>query len=233
MRFSSPLIITTIVHRYKRFLVDVILPDGKKVTAHCANSGSMKTCLEPGWKAAISESTNPKRKLKYSLEMTQNGQSWIGVNTILANRLVFEAIENGIVKELSGYSLLRREVAYGENSRIDILLQEKEKKCFVEIKNVTLIDDDGYNTFPDAKTARGLKHLHELMQMVKEGHRAVMFFLVQRSDGKNFRPAKNIDPEYAATLKIARKAGVEILVYGAKVSPQEIRVEKRILNIEI
>ncbi len=224
MRFASPLYFGSFISRYKRFLVDIKSVSGETKTIHCPNSGSMKSCLGPGWKVAYSRSDNPGRKLKYTMEMIHNGKCWIGINTHLANRITAEAIESGQIKELTGYSELRREVPYGENSRIDILLSNSGDKCYVEVKNVTLLDEEGFYAFPDAVTARGFKHLRELQRMVSEGSRAVMFYLVQRSDGKAFRPAADIDPAYAEELKNAVRNGVEVLVYGTKISPEGIEI---------
>lgn len=164
------------------------------------------------------------------MEMIHNGSCWIGINTHLANAIVAEAIHKGKIPELSGYADLKREVKYGENSRIDIYLSNESSKCYVEVKNVTLLDDAGYYAFPDAVTSRGLKHLRELQQMVREGHRAVMFYLVQRNDGNSFRPAADIDPAYAEELAMAARNGVEIIVYGTRISPESIEVSGPINN---
>ncbi len=228
MKFEQKLIPGKLIKRYKRFLADIELTDGSIVTAHCPNSGSMKTCNQPGWEVRLSRSNNPKRKLKYTWEMVHNGKCWIGINTILANRIVAEGIELGIIRELQDYSTLSREVKYGTNSRVDLVLEGNGKKCFVEIKNVTLVEDDGFYRFPDAVTSRGLKHLFELAEMVKLGHRAVMLFLIQRSDGTIFKPADHIDPEYSSALREVHKAGVEILPYLAEVTPRAIQVTRRV-----
>jgi len=227
MKFEQKLIPGTLIKRYKRFLADIKLDSGEIVTAHCPNSGSMKTCQEPGWKVLLSASDNPKRKLKYTWEMVHNGTCWIGINTHLANKLAVEAIKNGIIKELQGYDDLRTEVKYGKNSRVDILLSSGEKKCYVEVKNVTLVDEGIYK-FPDSVTTRGQKHLRELSDMIKLGHRAVMLYAVQRTDGTIFQPAEKIDPVYTETLKKVHNEGLEILPYTASLSPQEIFLENRI-----
>jgi sugar fermentation stimulation protein A len=216
----------TFLRRYKRFLADVRCADGSEMTVHCPNSGSMLSCLGPQWPAAISDSGNSKRKYRYSLEMLHSGRSWIGINTWRSNALVGEAIRAGQIAPLRGYSELRREVKYGENSRIDIHLEKAGEECYVEVKNVTMVDAENYNSFPDAVTLRGRKHLRELINVRAAGRRAVMFFLVQRSDGKGFRPAAHIDPAYAEALHEARTAGVEVLVYQCAVSPREIRIDK-------
>jgi len=217
----------TILRRYKRFLADVRLPGGEELTVHCPNSGSMATCWEEGWPAIISDSNNPKRKLRYTLEMTHNGTCWIGLNTHLANVLGAEAIRDGVITELQNYTRLEREKKYGQNSRIDLLLQNPTEMCYVEIKNVTLVLNGTYQ-FPDAITTRGLKHLRELSAMKQAGHRAVMLFIIQRSDGTVFEPAAQIDPQYALGLRDAVEKGVEILCYRADVNPEEIHITEKI-----
>ena len=228
MKFEKPLIEGILLKRYKRFLADIKLDNGQYITAHCPNSGSMKTCKEPGWKVLVSESNNPNRKLKYTWEMVHNGKCWIGINTQIPNKVAREAIQNGVVPELIGYDKIQSEVKYGKNSRIDILLSGNKGTCYVEVKNVTLVEADGYYKFPDAVTERGHKHLYELLEMVKTGHRAVMLYVVQRSDGTTFKPADHIDPEYASALKEVHQQGVEILVYQADVSPAEIKLNSAI-----
>lgn len=211
----------TLLKRYKRFLADIELEDGRRVTAHCPNSGSMLTCSEPGSPVLISRSENPNRKYPYTWELVFTNNVWVGINTNVPNRLVYEAIAAGIIPELTGYDEIKREVKYGENSRIDVLLSKNSRRCYVEVKNVTLAQDD-VAYFPDAVTKRGKKHLDELMAMVRLGDRAVMFYLVQRADASIFKPAQHIDPLYSQTLKEAVANGVEILVYQAKVTPAEI-----------
>ena len=228
MKFDKPLIEGILLKRYKRFLADIKLNNGQYTTAHCPNSGSMKTCKEPGWKVLVSESNNPNRKLKYTWEMVHNGKCWIGINTQIPNKVAREAIQNGVVPELIGYDKIQSEVKYGKNSRIDILLSGNKGTCYVEVKNVTLVEADGYYKFPDAVTERGRKHLYELLEMVKTGHRAAMLYVVQRSDGTTFKPADHIDPEYASALKEVHQQGVEILVYQADVSPAEIKLNNAI-----
>ena len=225
MKFERKLIPGILIQRYKRFLADVKLDSGETVTAHCPNSGSMKSCKEPGWKVLLSQSDNPKRKLKYTWEMVHNEKCWIGINTHLANKLAVEAIYNGTIAELQGYESLRTEVKYGQNSRIDILLASGEKKCYVEVKNVTLVED-GFYKFPDAVTTRGQKHLRELQEMMRQGHRAVMLYVIQRNDGGIFKPAAEIDPVYSRSLQEAYANGVEILPCLANVSEDEIYLQK-------
>lgn len=215
-----------IVKRYKRFLVDVKLPDGSVITAHCPNSGSMKTCIGPGWKALLSaDFNNKKRKYPYTLEMTHSGSGWIGVHTGRTNGIVSKAIEEGKIPELAGYTSLLREVSAGK-SRIDIVLKgEGVSDCFVEVKSVTL-QENGVYRFPDAVTARGKKHLMELINLKRQGFRAVNFFLIQRDDGNRFEPAENIDPEYAKAMRLAKNEGVEFLVYGTLLRPGLIEVDR-------
>ncbi|MCB0282671.1 MAG: DNA/RNA nuclease SfsA [Calditrichae bacterium] len=227
MKIDKPTEKVKIIKRYKRFLADVERSDGSILTVHCPNSGSMKTCVERGWEALISDSMNEKRKLRYTLEMTHNGKCWIGINTMIPNKLAKEAIEQGHIEELTGYNKIQTEQKYGQNSRIDLLLSNGYEKCFVEVKNVTLVENDFF-LFPDAVTERGLKHLNDLLNEKKKGNRAVMFYMVQRSDGNIFKPASKIDPAYAEKLKEVHGQGVEILPYIVSVSPDEIKIEKKI-----
>jgi len=227
-----------LIKRYKRFLADVILEDGSEVTIHVANTGAMTNCAEPDDTVWYSTSTNPKRKYPFSWELTQTKQNhFICVNTIRANQLAEEAILNGTIKELQGFDKLQREVKYGEeNSRIDILLtspiendsiQESTGKTYIEVKSVTLLEgQQGY--FPDTVTTRGQKHLRELMNMVKNGGRAVLLFTVLHSGINSFKVAKHIDKKYAELLEQAINAGVEVLIYKAEISPSEICLSKRI-----
>jgi sugar fermentation stimulation protein A len=225
MNFSSPLISGTILKRYKRFFVDVMLSDGSVVTAHCPNTGSMKTCLETSWPCLLSHHDNPKRKLKYGLEMISNGDTWIGVNTHLPNNLVRDSIKNGEIPELRGYPNIQSEFKL-EKSRIDLYLSNNNEECFVEIKNVTLKGIKNEALFPDAVTERGKKHLEELISLKKAGKRACMFFLVQREDVVSFRPAHEIDTDYAEKLKEAYNLGVEVLVYQTSLSEKGIKISK-------
>ncbi len=227
MKIDKPIFFGTLIKRYKRFLADIKLDGGETITAHCANTGSMKTCIEPGWRVVVSDSLNPKRKLRYTFEMIHNEKCWIGINTQLPNKLAKEAIEISTIKELQGYTRILMEQKYGKNSRIDLLLEHETEKCFVEVKNVTLMEKGDY-LFPDSVTTRGLKHLNELIEMVKKGNRAVMLYVIQRSDGKLFKPAKEIDPQYSEKLKEAHEIGVEVLPYLAQVSPQEIVLSQKL-----
>ena len=224
MTFDHPLVFGTLVRRYKRFMADVQLDDGRVVTAHCPNTGRMTGCVGEGWRVALSDSRNPKRKYRYTWELVHNGMCWICVNTGRANTLAFDAVTNGIVPELAGYSDVLREQKFG-SSRFDLLLRNASEKCYVEVKNVTLLTDDGCYAFPDAVTERGRKHLHELIDAVRAGHRAAMLYVVARSDGDGFRASREIDPAYARALEHAAASGVEILAWQAAVSPDEMRLE--------
>lgn len=222
-----PLLCGTLVKRYKRFLADVILEDGRSVTVHCPNSGSMKGCATPGNRVYISRSPNLARKYPFTWEIVEADGFLAGINTGLPNRLTREAVENGTIAELQGYSTIRPEVPYGEHSRIDLLLEGDPGRCFVEVKNVTLIED-GRALFPDAVTTRGQKHLQELMRVVREGDRGVIFFTVQRGDGNSVSPADTIDPEYGRLLRLAVANGVEAFAYRARVTPEEIKLTERV-----
>lgn len=221
------LIPAILIKRYKRFLADVELVDGGIITVHCPNSGSMKGCATPGSPVLLSRSSNPGRKYPFTWEQVQVNGCWVGINTALPNHLVHEAIVNGVVQELSGYSSIRPEVPYGEHSRIDLLLEGPKGRCFVEVKNVTMVENDRA-FFPDAVTTRGQKHLNELMRVVHEGDRGVIFFTVQRFDGKSVSPADNIDPEYGRLLRLALKNGVEAFAYRADVTPWDIQLTERL-----
>ena len=197
------------------------MPDGSVVTAHCPNSGSMLGFDAPGNPVLLSRSGNLSRKYPHTWELVYADDCWIGINTSLPNHLVREGIEQGIVSELLGYERIRQEVCYGsERSRIDLLLEEPGL-CYVEVKNVTLVEN-GIARFPDAATTRGQKHLRELMAMVAGGARAVNFFVVQHANATAVTPADDIDPVYGGLLRQAAKAGVELLAYQAGVTPEEI-----------
>lgn len=236
MQFESEVFTGKILKRYKRFFADVELDNGEQITAHTPNTGSMKNCWEPGWKAMVTFHDNPKRKLKYTLEMTHNGKSWIGVNTGQTNKLAKEAIESGVIKELAGFKKLSTEKKVGK-SRIDLHLEfgedqatSKTTECYVEVKNVTLNSDQDVQLalFPDAVTTRGQKHLTELIELVEQGHRAAMLFVVQREDLVAFSPADFIDQNYGRLLREAKEKGVEILVYRCKISPEVIKITEPI-----
>jgi sugar fermentation stimulation protein A len=227
MRFDSPLIPGTLLQRYKRFFADVRLDDGTVVTAHCPNTGSMLGCGAPGSRVWISPADSATRKLRYTWELIEvRPDVLVGVHTGRTNALAHEAIAGGVVRELAGYTNIRREVTFGrEGSRIDLLLSGPGlPDCYVEVKNVTAAVADGVALFPDAVSSRGAKHLRELMHMAAAGHRAVIFFCAQRADVNEVRPADAIDPAYGRTLREAIAAGVEALAYRADVNAEGIAV---------
>lgn len=227
MRFPVKLIQGTLVQRYKRFLADVRLADDRIVTAHCTNTGSMLGCTEPGSAVYLSLSNNPNRKLAHTWEMIQIGRAWVGINTMHPNRLVAEAVEAGIIAELSGYPIVRREVKVSAHSRLDLCLERNRERCYVEVKNVTLAIERAA-AFPDAISERATKHLKELMRLKRQGHRAAVVFVVQRGDCDYFRPADEIDAEYGRWLRRAVRAGVEALPYRARVTPRHIVLTRRL-----
>jgi sugar fermentation stimulation protein A len=227
MQFETPLQSGTLIKRYKRFLADVTTDEGDDITVHCPNSGSMRGCSTPGSRVMLSTSPNPKRKYPQTLEMIREGDTWIGVNTMITNKIVAEAILEGRIQELQGIDTLTREVTTSKSSRLDLLLERGNEKIYVEIKNCSLVEE-GWAMFPDAVTARGTKHLHELANLVKQGHRGIIFFLIQRMDANRFRPAAHIDPLYAKTLNEVCKKGVQVLAYQADITPEQIIVEKSI-----
>lgn len=227
MRFPVPLVRATLIRRYKRFLSDHRLFGGELVVAHCANPGTMLGLAEQGMATWLAPSTNPSRSLAWSWELVRAGRGLVGINTALPNGLVAEAIAAGRIAELVGYGALRREVRYGTNSRIDILLEDPGRPpCYVEVKNVHLKRRPGLAEFPDCVTVRGAKHLDELARVVAGGGRAVMLYLVQRSDCRHFAVAGDIDPAYAQGLARARAVGVEALCYQCRVDPKGIRVDR-------
>ena len=218
----------TLIKRYKRFKADVRLRNGHVVTALCPNTGSMMGCSEPGRTVYLSRHNIPSRKLKYTWEIIEMPTSLVGINTLVPNRLVKTAIMAGQIPELSGFDSIRAEVPYGKNSRIDLLLEQGEEKCFVEIKNCTLLEGT-VACFPDAVTSRGLKHIIELQGELRSGHRAVMFYLIQRTDANRFRPADHIDPDYGKALRKAHKKSLEILAYDVHIDRKGIRLNRRLL----
>lgn len=239
MRFPTPLLQGRLIRRYKRFLADVLL-DGVEVTAHVPNSGSMIGLNIPGSAVWLSRSDNPNRKLAYTLELVEAAAPWgeglVGVNTGHPNALVAAAISAGTIPELAGYDRLRREVKYGRNSRIDVLLEDDAAKpalrppAYVEVKNVHLRRPDGpYGDaaeFPDCVTARGAKHLEEMTAMVAQGCRAVMLYLVQRGDCTHFRTAADLDPAYHDGLRRALDSGVEALCWSCAITPESIELDR-------
>lgn len=233
MRFDAPLISGTLIKRYKRFLADVTLDNGEVITASCPNTGSMMGLTTPGNRVWLSTSNSPTRKYRHTLEVvgdkTHGGECLVGINTNHPNRIVAEAISDNRIAPLKGYETLRREVKYGANSRIDILLEDQKKGlAYVEIKNVHLVRKKNLAEFPDSVTSRGAKHLGELANMVREGHRAVMMFLIQRPDATRISLADDIDPAYGEAFDAAVAAGVEPLAYRCTITPEAITVDKKV-----
>ena len=223
MEFENLLIEGTFIQRYKRFLADVKFANGRETTVHCPNPGSMLGLIESGSKVYVSDSQNPKRKLRYTWELVEANQTLVGINTNRTNRLLEEAINKGIIAELSGYDEIQREVNIGQKSRFDLLLRGNGQPCIVEIKSVTL-KKDGKALFPDSVTKRGARHVRELIESTRNGYRAVVCFVIQRNDTAVFSPAWDIDPDFSKILKTAQKKGVEIYAYQEEVTHQSIEI---------
>lgn len=233
MRFSAPLVPGRLVKRYKRFLADIVLDSGEAITAHCANPGAMTGLNVPGTRVFLSKSANPARKLAFSWELAETdfgrGQELVGINTAHPNAIVAEAIAAGAIAELTGYDLIRREVAYGRASRVDMVLTGPDgPPCYVEVKNVHLMRQPGLAEFPDSVTARGARHLDELGAMVEAGARAVMVFLIQYGGAGRFALARDIDPAYGRAFDRALARGVEMLAYRCRLTLEGIAVEARV-----
>lgn len=231
MRFQTPLEPARLIRRYKRFLADVELEaDGQIVVAHCANPGSMLGLAEPGTRIWVEPNDDPRKKLKYGWRLVDHENNhFTGVDTSLPNRALKAALQSRQIPEFSAYGTVRPEQRYGEKSRIDFLLQEDGlPDAYVEVKSVTLSRQPGLAEFPDSVTARGTKHLEELARMAREGHRAVLFYLVQRTDCQRVAIAADIDPAYGAAFQAARAAGLEILAYGTRLSPEEVTLDGKL-----
>jgi sugar fermentation stimulation protein A len=229
MKFASTLQRGTLIKRYKRFLADVETAQGEIITIHCPNTGSMRHCAEPGFGVWYSDSGNPKRKYRCTWELAEDFHgNLIGINTNNANKLVKEALEHGVISELSDFPELRTEVKYGEeNSRIDLLLSGQEVDCYVEVKSVTLLEDE-QGFFPDAVSTRGQKHLRELAKIAAARNRAILFYCVQHTGIETVQPAREIDPAYADALLDAQSAGVEVLAYGCNITPEAITLQRKL-----
>ncbi len=225
MRFQTPLVPAVLIRRYKRFLADARLEGGREITAHCANPGSMKGLAEPGTRIWLEPNDDPKKKLKYGWRLVdhENGH-FTGVDTSVPNRALKAALMDHAIPELANYPTVRPEVKYGQNSRIDFLLSGNGPDLYLEVKSATLLRRDGLAEFPDSVTARGTKHLQELTQMIADGHKAMMFYLVQRTDASCVTLARDIDPIYGAAFDRAVEAGVAVLAYRCDITPKGIEI---------
>ncbi|MBO9407880.1 DNA/RNA nuclease SfsA [Shimia sp. R9_1] len=230
MRFQTPLIPATLIRRYKRFLADAVLENGTEVTAHCANPGSMIGLAEPGMKIWLEPNDDPKKKLKYGWRLVEHESGdFTGVDTSVPNRALKTALMAGEIPEYASYDMIRPEVKYGQNSRIDFLLSGAGRPdLYLEVKSVTLSRQTGVAEFPDSVTARGAKHLQELIEMRAQGHDAAMFYLVQRTDAERVTLAHDIDPTYAATFVEAQAAGVQVIAYRCDITPAQITIGKHL-----
>lgn len=227
MDFPQPLKRGQLVQRYKRFLADIVLEDGSEITAHCPNPGAMLGLNMPGLPVWVSRSPDPKRKLAHTLELVEVDGGLVGINTMHPNRLVAEALADDAIPELTGYAVHRREVKYGQASRVDFLLEAPDRpRCWLEIKNCHLRRTGTLAEFPDCVAARSTKHLRELEAMVAEGERAVALFVVQRTDCDAFSACHDLDPAFARGLETAAEAGVEVLVYGCDITPERVSIAR-------
>jgi sugar fermentation stimulation protein A len=229
MQFPSPLVRGRLAQRYKRFFADVVLDDGTELTAHCPNPGAMLGLNTPGLPAWVSRSDDPKRKLAHTLELVEVDGGLVGINTLHPNRIVAEALAADAIPELTGYDLIRREVNYGERSRVDFLLTgEGRPACWLEIKNCHLMRTPGLAEFPDCVAARSSRHLRELAAMVQQGDRAVALFVIQRTDCDRFSACAELDPLFARTLDEVANQGVEVLAYACAMNEQGVTLDRRI-----
>lgn len=227
MEFLSPLVRGRLVQRYKRFFAEVVLDDGTELTAHCPNPGAMLGLKMPGLGAWVSRSDDPKRKLAHTLELVEADGGLVGINTLHPNRITAEALAADAIPELTGYGTHRREVRYGANSRVDFLLEHPDRApCWLEVKNCHLRRSGTLAEFPDCVAARSLKHLRELTAMVEAGQRAVMLFVIQRTDCDAFAACADLDPAYARGLDEAAEAGVEVLAYACDVTVEGVTISR-------
>ena len=227
MEFTKSLIKGKLIKRYKRFFVDVKL-NKETVTAHCPNTGSMKGLLEEGNEVYLLKNDDPKRKLKYGLEIIKTKKNLVGVNTHMANKIVNHGLKNNLIKELNNCNSIKSEVFFNKETRFDFLVEKNKQNIFIEVKNVTLFRDQNTAEFPDAVTTRGSKHLLTLIDAIKKGYKSYLIFLVQVQNMENFKIAKDIDIEYYKNYLTAKKAGVNFLAYRCKISPKEIFIDKRL-----
>tara|TARA_A100000164_G_scaffold320994_1_gene303430 strand:+ start:1092 stop:1793 length:702 start_codon:yes stop_codon:yes gene_type:complete len=233
MKFKNKLISGLFIKRYKRFFVDIKIKK-QIITAHCPNTGSMYGLLNKGNKVWISKSNNPKRKLKYTLEIIKDKNSKVGINTHLTNKIVYHGLQNNLIKEFKNISLIKPEIKFGSNTRFDFLIISKKYKAFIEVKNVTLSRKKGLAEFPDSVTTRGLKHINELIKASKKNYKVFILYLIQRDDCKSFTLAKDIDPKYADALAKAVKNKLKVLCYDCKFSSKGIKLNNKIkLKYEI
>ena len=231
MEFTKSLLKGKLIKRYKRFFMDVNI-DGVTVTAHCPNTGSMKGLLKEGNEVHLLKHDDPKRKLKYGLEIIKANKNLVGVNTHMANKIARHALENNLIKEFQDLDQIKSEVFFNEETRFDFYLEKKKSKMFLEVKNVTLFRDKKTSEFPDAVTSRGSKHLLTLIDATKKGYKTYLLFLVQIQNMENFKIAKDIDSEYYNNYLKAKKAGVNFLAYRCKINSKEIFVEKKLKIID-
>ena len=227
MEFTKSLIKGKLIKRYKRFFVDVKL-NKEIVTAHCPNTGSMKGLLQEGNEVYLLKNDDPKRKLKYGLEIIKTKKNLVGVNTHMANKIVNHGLKNNLIKELNNCNSIKSEVFFNKETRFDFLVEKNKQNIFIEVKNVTLFRDQNTAEFPDAVTTRGSKHLLTLIDAIKKGYKSYLIFLVQVQNMENFKIAKDIDIEYYKNYITAKKAGVNFLAYRCKISPKEIFIDKRL-----
>jgi sugar fermentation stimulation protein A len=229
MLLPQPMARGVIVQRYKRFFVDMVLDDGREITAHVPNPGAMLGLKDPGLAAWVSWSGDPKRKLSWTLQLVEADGGLVGVNTMLPNRLVAEALAADAIPELSGYAMIRPEVKYSEASRVDFLLTHPDRSpCWLEVKNCHLSRTEGLAEFPDCVAARSTRHLSDLQKMVEQGDRAIALFVVQRTDCEVFTACADLDPAFALALDRAADAGVEVLIYACQIEPEAVRITRRI-----
>ena len=232
MEFTKALIKGKLIKRYKRFFTDVKI--GKEiVTAHCPNTGSMKGLLDEGNEVFVSKNDDPKRKLKYTLEIIKTKKNLVGVNTHFANKIAYHGLSNNLVKEVANSDSIKPEVFFDKETRFDFLIEKNKQKIFVEVKNVTLLRGEKTAEFPDAVTSRGSKHLKTLIEAVKKGYKSYLLFLIQIQGVNNFKIAKDIDKEYYENYLLAKKAGVIFLAYQCKISAKEIKIDKKIKIIDV
>jgi sugar fermentation stimulation protein A len=231
MKFSNPLVKGKLIKRYKRFFSEVKI-DNEIVTAHCPNTGSMKGLLDEGNEVYVSKNNNPKRKLKYTLEIIKIKNKLVGINTHFANKITFDGLSNNLVKEIADIDSIKSEVFFDKETRFDFLIEKNKQKIFLEVKNVTLFREEKTAEFPDAVTTRGTKHLKTLVEAIKKGYKSYLLFLVQIQNVENFKIAQDIDEEYYENYLFAKKAGLNVLAYRCDISSKQIKIEKKIKIID-